>query len=85
LVGNKKRTVAVGRGVFVCVAVEVGGLVGVSVGGRNSNVWVCAAPAVSKIMVSTAPGTRVETDETEKEGTPQADKNQRILSKRISL
>ena len=74
----------VGSGVLVSVAVEVGGLVGVSVGGRNSTVWVCAASAVSKIMVSTAPGAEVETDGAEEAGSSQASRAKRMLSKDMS-
>ena len=83
-VGNKKRTVGVGSGVLVSVAVEVGGRVGVCVGGRNSAVWVCAAAAVSKIMFSTAPGTGVEAGETEEVGRSQAVRTKRMLSIVIS-
>jgi hypothetical protein len=55
-VGKRKRTVAVGDGVWVGVFEGVGVLVIVWVGGRNWAVCVRAAAAVSKIMVSTAPG-----------------------------
>ena len=84
-VGNKKRTVGVGSGVLVSVAVEVGGLVGVCVGGRNAAVWIWAASAVSKIMVSIAPGTGGEAGGTEEVDRSQADRVKRILCKRMNL
>ena len=50
----------------------VGVLVTVWVGGKNWTVCVCATTAVSKMIVSTAPGAEVGVDDPEAAGNLQA-------------
>lgn len=84
-VGNKKRTVAVGSGVWVGVFDGVGVSVIICVGGKNWAVCVRAAAAVSKIMVSTTPGAGDETGDPTTTGDPQADMISTIPNKNRML
>ena len=74
-----------GVGLRVGVLDGVGVSVIVGVGGWNRAVWVRAAAAVSKTIVSTAPGTREEAGDPGSSMDPQAEAARTIPNKRQSI